>query len=487
MRFKKAVKTIFVICAMVAFVPSAAWSEGVGGWPDPWTYLPSPDDMMKVKASYDDQRDLFKTYHPKDILAPEIWAKLHWDPEQMSKLWEELLGFKAPDVVGKIAPEIKPGKYTYKDLEQNPGFKELFPEYVYKTIKPGGPPIICNIMDFELQPTKQFYMALPTAEFTKKNLGKTKLDKDGYIVAGTWEGGYPFPRPSGPFKAQQVYYNFEKKMTNYQDTYLLAGEGLALDKNLEMDKYNKYERRIATLMGRTFMEPYGWFDKRAEKRGEFNTDVSIIYEPRANRGLVVLLLRYDDPQKMDPYMMYLPQLRRIRKMSSTDTQDPSGDAAYDDYGFLRQKITPKRFPYKFEITAEREYLCPFSYNSGPSWVDSKNGKALRDLGLMRRPCYVLQMTQQDPNYIYSKRIYYIDKETFIPGWGEFYDQKGRLYRTYNIARTFMPEVGQIVSHGTQAWQVDYVDSHSSFQVLTCIPANWGRGDFNMKNLVREGK
>jgi len=240
-------------------------------------------------------------------------------------------------------------------------------------------------------------------------------------------------------------------------------------------------------MGRTLFPPYGWFDERAEKRGEFSADAVEIFEPRANKGLVTLFMKYDDPMKMDPMMIYLPQLRRIRKMSATDTQDPNGDQAYDDMGFLRQKISPKRFPYKYDIIEERNYIFPWSYNKGTAWLDSKNGYAIKDLGCQIRPCYTLQMTQMDPNYIYSKRIYYMDQETCLPAWAEFFDQKGRLYRTYNIARNYIPEIGQVVSHGLPAWQVDYVDTHSSIQVLTVVPAQWDRRDFNMENLIKKGK
>ncbi len=466
-------------------LPSAAWAAEE--WPDPSTYVPSYKEIMKQKATYDDKADLMVSFHPKDILPPEMWARIHWDVEKMQALWAELLGFTSPEKVGKIAPEIKPGKYTYKDVGQNPGLKKLFPPYVVKTIKAGGPPIICNLMSFEIEPTRQLFLALPAAELTKKNMGKAQLDKDGYIVAGSWGGGLPFPKPSGKFKAQQVFYNFEKKCSQYDENYRLTGEGLAFDKNLTVDKYNAYSRTMIKLMGRAFMAPSGWFDERAKKRGEFVADAVEIMEPRANRGLVRLLLKYDDPYKMDPTMMYLPQLRRIRKMSSTDTQDPNGDQAYDDMGYLSQKITPKRFPYKFDIIEEREYLIPFSYNAGKAWLDSKNGYAIKDLGLQRRPVYKLQMTQLDPNYIYSKRIYYMDAETFLPGWAEFYDQKGRLYRTYNIARNFLPECGQIVSHGLPAWQVDYVDTHSSIQVLTVVPARWSRRDVAMETLIKRGK
>jgi hypothetical protein len=412
---------------------------------------------------------------------------MNFDVEKMKELWAELIGYTAPEVVGNIAPEIKPGKYTYKDVEQSPGLKKLFPPVVLKTIKAGGPPYIGNIMNFEIEHTTQFYSSLPAAEITKRNLGKTKLDKDGYIVAGTWEGGIPFPRPSGKFKAQQVYYNFEKKGVNYDDCHKLTGESGSFGRNLKMDKYNKYAKTAIRFMGRSFMPPFGWFDDRAKRRGEFCADVIQLLEPRASRGLVYMLLRYDDPNKMDPTMIYLPQLRRIRKMNSTDTQDPLGDSAYDDTGYLRQKITPKRYPYKFDIIEEREYLLPWSYNSGTAWFDSKNGYAIRDLVCQRRPCYVLQMTQLDPNYVYSKRIYCIDKETFQAAWGEFYDQKGRLYRTYNVAQNFLPESGQLIAHGLPAWQVDYIDRHSTCQVLTLLPANFGRRDFNIEKLIKRGK
>ncbi len=465
--------------------PFIAWSAGE--MPPADSYLPSAEEMIEQKATLDDPTDLVVTYHPKDVLPPEIWKRMVFDEAEMKKQTAEIVGFTAPELVGKIAPEIKPGKYSYKDLEKYPGLKELFPPVVLNTIKAGGAPFVCNIMDFEIQPTRQFHWSLPVCEETRKNLGKSKLDKDGYIVPHSWQGGVPFPRPSGKFKAQQIYSDFEKRVGNYDECYKMTGEGLAFDKNLKMDKYIKYELNTIKLMGRAYLPPFGWFDKRAEKRGEFKATSNVMYEPRANRGMVLLQLMYDDPNKMDPWMIYLPQMRRIRKMSSTDTQDPQGDAVYDDRNSLSQKITPKRYPYKFEIIDECEYLAAVSYDTAGEWIDSKNGYAIRNLGMMRRTFYVLQMTQLDPNYIYSKRVYYMDKERFEPAWAMFYDQKGRLYRTYHSGRVFIPETGQLVVHGSPAWQVDYLDTHSSLQVITLLPANYSRNAFNLETLIRKGK
>jgi len=485
MSYFKLIRYMFPFILSAVLLPLAGWA--FEPWPVPKTYVPTYKDMVKEKATCDDKTDLFVTLHPKDTVPPEMWSRIHWDVGQMQELWAEIVGFKSPDLVNKIAPEIKPGKYTYKDVQETPGFMELFPPVIRPHIKQGGPPFIMSIMDFELEPTKQFHLALPPAQITKQNLGKTKLDKDGYIVKGTWQGGFPFPKPSGKFKAQQIYYNFDKRCANYDSNYILTGEGLSFDKNLNMDKYNAYERQMTTFMGRTFMEPYGWFDERAKKRGQWASDVVTIHEPRSTRGTIRLLVRYDDPRKMDPFLMYLPMMRRIRKMSATDTQDPSGDQCFDDYGLMRQKITPKKYPYKFEIIEEREYLLPWSYNAGKSWLDSKNGYAIRGMGFMRRPCYVLQMTQLDKNYVYSKRIYYVDKETFMFSTGTFYDQKGRLYRYSEISRSFNPECGQIVSQGTPSWQIDYVDTHSSCQSLCTVPAQYARKDFNISELIKRGK
>jgi hypothetical protein len=175
-------------------------------------------------------------------------------------------------------------------------------------------------------------------------------------------------------------------------------------------------------------------------------------------------------------------------MTATDTQDPQGDFAYDDSDMLSQKITPKKYPYKFEIIAEREYLMPYSYGTSPAWVDSKNYYELKEIQFQRRPIYVLQMTQLDSNYLYSKWVFYIDKERFVALLGCYYDQKGRLYRAQVYAGyTHFPEGGIYFMYGGYVVQVDYVDLHSTFQTLAHFPAIFPRKCFAMQHLIKMGK
>ena len=130
---------------------------------------------------------------------------------------------------------------------------------------------------------------------------------------------------------------------------------------------------------------------------------------------------------------------------------------------------------------------PIAYNMGKTWIDSKDGCALKGVQLMRRPCYVLQMTQLDANYIYSRRVIYIDKETFLCALSANYDQKQRLYRTQIRLRTFIPEIAQLILYGTQTFQFDHIDLHSTFQTQVHFPAPFERKNFTIQNLSKRGK
>lgn len=484
MTYFKKLNSILFICLSAALVSSAGWAAD--DMPDAESYAPSLKEIMKQKALVDDPKDLVKTYHPKDALPPEVWKYMHFDVDKMKEGTAEIMGYTAPEKVGKIAPEIKPGEYTYKDLPKYPGMKELFPPTLYRNIKAGGPPLTCMMPNFEIAPTIQFHWSQPIIDATKKNLGKTKLDKDGYRIAGTWESGVPFPRPSGNFKAQQVYYNMEKRNHQWDYCYLLATESYSVDKNLKVDKYNKMRGFWAKLMGRVYLPPFGWLDERAERNGEYKVNSVVLSAPRVNRGTITLRYENDDPYKMDASMIYIPSMRRIRKMGTTDTQDPQGDITYDDINFISQKVTPLKNPYTFEVE-ERECLLPFANNTSKGWVDSTDGYAMKDIQFQRRPTFILTMNQQDPNYSYSKRVYYIDAETYQPVFGVFYDQRGQLYRSYLVPYTFFPECGQLTSYGQPAVQTDFIDNHSTFQMLVYIPASWNRRYFTIQSLIKYGK
>jgi hypothetical protein len=236
------------------------------------------------------------------------------------------------------------------------------------------------------------------------------------------------------------------------------------------------------LQGRVKFEPLGFLDNRAKDQGELKNFQYMNQAPRDLFGNVINITAYVDKDKDDLFLMYINSIRRIRKMTASDTQDPAvgQDMIYEDWQGFNQKLSPKRYPYKYEVIAEQEFLVPITWDGAP-YVSSKEGYILKGLQFERRPCWVLQLTQLDKNYVYSKRILYIDRENLYLYHVESYDHKGRLYRSYDSLWGFIPAMGIYNQFHTLA--LDHIDTHSTSYHSYSYPALWlSRSDISMKGM-----
>jgi len=262
---------------------------------------------------------------------------------------------------------------------------------------------------------------------------------------------------------------------------------MGFTRSLRIDQEMLADSAELRLKGRVFMEPYGWYDKRAKKLGEQKGFNFSYLAPRDMYGNVISSCSYFDPNKYDLMMVYVNVLRRVRVLSATDIQDAIGgaDYIYADAGGFGQKLSSKIFPYKIEVIAEREYLVPSATLDGSEYMSSR-GFELRNCEFERRPMYVVKMTQLDKNFVYSYRIVYIDKETLMLNFIENYDQKGRLYRSVRGLRPFIREMGMF-GFG-MGLGYDHLDLHSSFTFGYNVPAPWvNRSHISLRGLVLRGK
>jgi len=443
--------TCFIIFTLsLLFIIQAVWAGE--------RYKFTLDDYDKCKKAIDDPRPFYTCNEQlKKWIPAAVYDQLTHKPEEMKKSWAEVVGFKAPDVVGKIAPEIKPGSYSLQDKEKYP-FAKLMPELLYSKFNQpgeGGPNHAGNITEFEVVPTRQYYFSMPVAEATKMNTGKTKLDNKGYIIDETYVSGYPFPTPSGPQKGWQILYNYEKNYEDW-DSYIAVTRGTGVNSKLKIDYRERgYYYRLKTN-GRV-MPPAPWFDARAERIDEQETFVYEALAPRDEFGNAYSSTSYVDADKADNFLIYFNLIRRIRKMSSSDSQDQAVglDMAYDDDGGFGQSISRTDFPFEVKLLEEREYLVPAATLDGSPWFDSKDKFKYKNVKFERRPMYVLELKELNKNYLYSKRVLYIDQETFRLHFSMNYDPKGRLYRTYSIFMAFLPQMG--VLNYFQDLQLDHID------------------------------
>ncbi len=442
-------------------------------------------ELQQRKKIYDDTTPLIKNLPVADVIGTDAYAKLTFNQEEMKKVWADVVGFKAPDVVGKIAPEIKPGAYTWQDRDRLP-FKALMIPDHYNRMRAGGPPHVGNFAKFTVVPTRQYFWALPIGKATKENAGKTRQDDKGYLVEESYVSGLPFPVPSGPHKAMQIMYNWEKRYLN-SDNYMVFARAMTFNKKLEVDYDGQNLTHYLRTQGRLLQQPFGWYDARAKESRESMAFMTASLSPRDVYGNVVSLQSYTDIEKDSQFMIYISGLRRIRKLSASDTQDTMGgqDLIYEDSDGFNQKISPTRFPYKFEVVEEREFLVP-GYTLDGSTTMGSVMKEFINFEFERRPVYVLKLTSLDNNFVYSSRKVYVDKETFLILATESYDLKGRLFRTIDQSFAFYPEMGMMVMNDFLA--KDHIDSHSTYLKGFGVPApQLTRGDFGLQSMGKWGK
>ena len=442
------------------------------------------EEWFKVKSKIDDPTPWMPSNlnwvnrYPKEFVA-----KFLCDPQEAGRLMEQALGFKTPDVVGKIAPEIKPGKYTWQDKEKYPGFKELMSEDVYKRFAPPGPPHVGNFPEIEIIPSRQVYWSPGVSNATIQYSDQVTTDAQGYIDTFSWKGGMPFPKLQGPNRGLQAMLNFERVPRDGDQCWgYISLQGY--NKNLQQDWDSIIEWWTLISQGRTQIEPCGWYDARAKEQGERKLAQDTWWAPRDSFSNMIFWTWYTDISKDNLIIGYFNSLRRARRLSGGDSQDPVAgtDSIMDDYAGFAQKLSPEIYPYEYKVIAEREYLFP-AYDTDGGFYMSSDG-AYRNFKFERRPIIVVEMTSLDKNYVYGKRKIYVDRETFLIHSVESYDQKMRLYRTQDVSYYWWPESGNISL--SLLHMRDHLDLHSTFCPFYDNPvAYWiDRRPFSLREILK---
>lgn len=449
-------------------------------------YKISFERFREHKDFFDDPRPVVQDLGWDTLMPPQEYRALVYDREKMAALWKQAVGFAAPGVVGIVAPEITPGTYTCADRDKLPGLQQLMSPAMYARFRPAGPPHCGAFSKLDVVPTRAYWYSLPVAAATARNRGTATLNRDGYLDEQTYRGGLPFPAPAGAHRAWQIVYNWVKGCRGAESFFHTAWSK-SFDAHLRQDFDLRFSGSLLRLHARVEMPPLGWFDAGARERGEAWAIGSSCSAPRdmyGNINTAMMFLAWDRDMQ---FMVYLASLRRACRQSGSALHDQviGMDGIYEDSYLWSQKITPLRNPYTCAVVAEREMLWPSYTTDGREYLRSGTLQwcALR---FERRPCYVLELVQQDPSYIYSRRVLYVDRETFLILEMENYDQAGRLYHTQTPVYAWHPDSGAFQLF--QVLQCDHVEAHSTFLLTYGHPAPWmQRDDISLQTLITRGK
>jgi hypothetical protein len=284
-------------------------------------------------------------------------------------------------------------------------------------------------------------------EATEKYSGQVKLSPDGLSVIN-YVAGLPFPNidPKDPQVAYKIMWNYsynflttdDVDLRNFDaDTGAVADHGpLTVERHFLLDHF----RRLFWT-GRLYVEPKP--EKPNPNGYRAQQGLYPILEPFDLKGVGALGNRYIDAGKQDDSWLYLPSLRRVRRLSTAQRSDAlfGQDTDVDSYYGYSGHIAWMDFKY----LGEKEVLGAFHAKNYPVKWHDKVDWAFDDVW-EKRKVYVVEGVSKLPQYAYSKRVLFIDKEAWVMPFTDIYDRSGELWKIWindYSFRTSVPGSGAI--------------------------------------------
>src|SRR5215831_10233482 len=269
-------------------------------------------------------------------------------------------------------------------------------------------------------------------EATEKYAPQVKLSADGLSLQN-YVAGQPFPNvdPKDPQLAFKIMWKYEYGFVNGLDDTDLRNFD-ADTGSIPQDGPMTVERHfLLDHFRRLFWTARLYVDPKPEKPNPNGYRVQQglypILEPFDLKGVGALGSRYIDPGKPDDSWLYLPSLRRVRRLSAAQRSDAlfGQDTDVDSYGGYAGQVA--WMDWKF--LGERDLIGVMHGTHYPVKWDDKVDWAF-DEGWEKRHVYVVEGVSKLPQYAYGKRVLFIDKESWTIPYSDIYDRAGELWKIW---------------------------------------------------------
>ncbi|MFO7972726.1 MAG: DUF1329 domain-containing protein [Desulfobacterales bacterium] len=271
----------------------------------------------------------------------------------------------------------------------------------------------------------------PYIEATEKNAGNVTLSENGSVSGLV--AGLPFPDPKEPNKALKImwnhYYRWRSDGYTYHDGFYTTTQrkGGSVTNILTQIDVLFYTHRTSVEPKPVMPNTHGlYFAQYYNMRSG------------ANKDLVTLTWRYEDPDKDDEMWTYIPTLRRTIRLVSSERANPVRGTPFtwdDFYGF-----DGKVKAYDYTLIGEPEILAlahqrtvikdseydvtgstythgyPHPVFSGPS-----DPYEVREM-------YCVDAVPKDPRHPEQRKTLWIEKAFYKCMYSHVYDKQGNLWK-----------------------------------------------------------
>ena len=312
------------------------------------------------------------------------------------------------------------------------------------------PAIYQNLMDgwFEMKvgETTSFDVHESYIQATREGLGKVSLgDKVGQING--YQSGRPFPEEpdiNDPRAGEKLAWNFKYGFYSGDSAVIspLYSKYKDMKKN-KLERTLKVEYYVMNFKHRVCQEPFPEISPNPSDI--FRASYQLVLEPYDVANTQLLIHRSLDDLKRDNAWMYLGFQRRVRRLATGQTTDAwlGSDYMIEDFEGYNGRISDMTWTYK----ATRNLMLAF-YNHNDQELDpdthkddpegfqviafNGKGNCYPNVTWQLRKVYEVEGVPNDTNHPLSKRIMYLDAQTFNIPLTSIYDRSGRLWKVFIV-------------------------------------------------------
>ena len=266
---------------------------------------------------------------------------------------------------------------------------------------------------------------------TEKYAAQVRLGADG-LTLENYVAGRPFPNPdpADPQVAVKIMQNFsmQSAIDDLDIRNFDADTGpISTTRPLQIERHFLIEHfRRLQYRGRLYVDPKPTIPNT--EGFNYKETLHPLIEPFDLKGVGSTSYRYLDPSRQDDTWLYLPSLRRVRRFSTTQRSDAlfGQDTDVDSYAGYAGQIAWM----DWRLLGERPMLAAFHTTHFPvKWTEGAADWAF-DGEWEKRDVWVLEGRSKLPQYAYSKRVLYVDKEVFVIVYSDMYDRGGELWKIW---------------------------------------------------------
>jgi len=200
-------------------------------------------------------------------------------------------------------------------------------------------------------------------------------------------------------------------------------DGMTADEIMQIEyfvKYTKFARDVYLEGKALFVDKSGSVLEKETLReritlGRKSDDIAykdlVMFTSPQVKGLATLAWTYLNPKRQQDSWLWIPSLRKIRKISAAN-----GDDTFMGSDFTVEDILTRRF--------EDETYTLIGTQNFPGYTCEYDKKTY----FKDAPCFVIECKPTRSPWYYSKRILWVDKNTGGGIYDEIYDPLGRKFK-----------------------------------------------------------